>query len=264
MGLSVKEAILVATGLTGVNGVTTLAVGNREDIMSIPVIGYIRVSTDKQEAEGISLEAQRSKIAAYCSLYDYRLIGIHEDVGSGKTMQRAGLEAALKDLCSRRAKGLIIVKLDRLTRNVADLSSLIDGWFSPKAKCEADLISITEHIDTTTASGRMVINMMGVISQWEREQTAERTTDALAYKRNNGKVYGPTPFGYDRDDDDLVANEYEQELIDWMLERRADTPQWGWKRIARSLNDQDIPSKQGGKWHANTVRGVVTRWQDRR
>jgi len=225
--------------------------------MSIPVIGYIRVSTDKQEAEGISLEAQRSKIAAYCSLYGYNLVGIHEDVGSGKNTKRAGLEASLNDLCSKRAKGLIVVKLDRLTRSVADLSALIDGWFSPKAKCEAELVSITEHIDTTTASGRMIINMMGVISQWEREQTAERTVEALSYKRNNGKVYGPIPFGYDRNGDNLVENAYEQELIAWMLERREDS--WGWKRIANGLNSKDIPSKQGGKWHANTVRGVVTR-----
>ena len=227
--------------------------------MSIPVIGYIRVSTDQQGEEGVSLEAQRSKIATYCSLYDYNLIGIHEDVGSGKTMKRAGLEAALDDLCSKRAKGLVVVKLDRLTRNIADLSSLIDGWFSPKAKCEAELVSITEHIDTTTASGRMVINMMGVISQWEREQTAERTTEALMYKRKNGKVYGPIPFGFDRDGDDLIPNKYEQQIIRWMFRRRKD--QWGWKRIANGLNDQDIPSKQGGKWHANTVRGVVTRAQ---
>jgi len=228
--------------------------------MSIPVIGYIRVSTDQQSEEGVSLEAQRSKIAAYCSLYDYNLVGIHEDVGSGKTTNRDGLEAALSDLCDRRAKGLVVVKLDRLTRSVADLSALIDGWFSPKAKCEAELISISEHIDTTTASGRMIINMMGVISQWEREQTAERTVEALSFKRKNGKVYGPTPFGYDREDDDLVANEYEQELIAWMLERREDA--WGWKRIANGLNDQDIPSKRGGKWHANAVRGVVNRAQE--
>ena len=229
--------------------------------MSIPVIGYIRVSTDQQGVDGVSLEAQRSKIAAYCSLYDYKLVGIHEDIGSGKTMDRSGLDAALQDLCSNRAKGLVVVKLDRLTRNVADLSALIDGWFSPKAKCEAELVSITEHIDTTTASGRLVINMMGVISQWEREQTAERTVEALSYKKKNGKVYGPTPFGFDREGDDLIDNEYEQELIAWMLDRREE--KWGWKRIAGSLNSQDIPSKNGGRWHANTVRGVVGRAQAR-
>jgi len=225
--------------------------------MGIPVIGYIRVSTDKQEAEGVSLEAQRSKIAAYCALYDYELVGIREDVGSGKTMKREGLEGALKELCGSRAKGLIIVKLDRLTRNVADLSSLIDGWFSPKAACEAELISISEHIDTTTASGRMVINMMGVISQWEREQIGERTSEALSYKRDNGKVYGPTPFGFTRKGDNLISCAREQKIISWMLERRVDS--WGWKRIANTLNEHNIRSKTKKQWHANTVRGVVTR-----
>ena len=229
--------------------------------MSIPVIGYIRVSTDQQGLEGVSLEAQRSKIAAYCALYGYELTGIHEDVVSGKNMKREGLQAALRDLCGNGAKGLIVVKLDRLTRNISDLSSLISGWFSPKAKCEAELISISEHIDTTTASGRMVINMMGVISQWEREQTSERTTEALAYKRKNGKVYGPTPFGFTRRGDNLIANAYEQELIAWMLERRED--KWGWKRIANTLNEQNIRSKTKKKWHANTVRGVVTRALER-
>src|SRR5262245_37686887 len=118
------------------------------------VIGYIRVSTEEQANQGQSLDAQRAKIEAYAKLYDLDLVVMIEDVGqSAKTMNRAGLQKALAMLRRREAEGVIIAKLDRLTRSVADWQLLIDEFFGERSGRQ--LFSVSGSIDTRTAAGRL-------------------------------------------------------------------------------------------------------------
>lgn len=112
--------------------------------MKTRAIGYVRVSTDKQADHGISLDAQRAKIEAYASLYDLDLIEVIVDAGaSAKTLDRPGLQRALTLLKSGKADALIVVKLDRLTRSVSDLGTLVEKHFQ-----KAALLSVAEQIDT--------------------------------------------------------------------------------------------------------------------
>src|SRR5262245_24628947 len=116
------------------------------------VIGYTRVSTDEQADKGLSLGAQRAKIEAYCALYDLELVELIEDGGaSGKTLKREGLQRALKMLRKGAANGLVIAKLDRLTRSVVDGGTLFAEYFGEKG---FELLSVADHIDTRTAAGR--------------------------------------------------------------------------------------------------------------
>ena len=95
------------------------------------VVGYVRVSSEQQTDHGVSLQAQEEKIRQYCSLYDLTLVDIITDAGvSAKTLQREGLQQALSMLTSGQADGIVVVKLDRLTRNVADLGTLITEYFN--------------------------------------------------------------------------------------------------------------------------------------
>src|SRR5262245_308121 len=88
------------------------------------VVGYVRVSSEHQADQGVSLQAQEEKIRQYCTLYDLDLVDIVVDAGvSAKTLQREGLQKALAMLENGHADGVVVVKLDRLTRNVADLGS---------------------------------------------------------------------------------------------------------------------------------------------
>src|SRR5438874_738968 len=115
------------------------------------VVGYVRVSSEHQVDQGVSLQAQEEKIRQYCALYDLPLIAIISDAGvSAKTLQREGLQKALGMLKSGQAEGVVVVKLDRLTRSVADLGSLITEYFNSYA-----LLSVGEQIDTRSASGRL-------------------------------------------------------------------------------------------------------------
>jgi DNA invertase Pin-like site-specific DNA recombinase len=176
------------------------------------VVGYIRVSTEQQADHGVSLEAQREKIQAYAKLYDLELIDIVVDAGaSAKTLDRDGLQHALSLLTSGQADALLVTKLDRLTRKVKDLGTLIEEYFERYA-----LMSVSDQIDTRTANGRLVLNILTSISQWEREAIGERTKDALQHKKHQGqRISGRLPYGsrLAADGSTLVEDAAEQLVI---------------------------------------------------
>ena len=130
---------------------TTKFTNERKTTMKL--IGYARVSTDEQAQSGLGLAAQEAKLKAYCELYEHELIEIIHDAGqSAKSLKRPGIAQALTMLSEGEADGLLVAKLDRLTRSVADMASLINSHFSEKAG--KALLSVADQIDTTTAGGR--------------------------------------------------------------------------------------------------------------
>ena len=219
-----------------------------------PTIIYVRVSTEEQADNGVSLAAQRDKCESYAHLYDLTVVEVIEDRGgSGKTLARDGLQRALTMLKQGEAAALLVYKLDRLTRSVRDLGVLLDHF--PAQTGKPALLSVSEQVDTRTASGRMVLNILTSVAQWERETIVERTTMALRHKKATGAVYGTTPFGFDRDGHQLIANEAEQEAIRRMRSQRAAGLSFG--KIADDLNGQGIKPKRGVKWHRSSVKYVI-------
>jgi len=180
---------------------------------STRAVAYLRVSTEKQADKGVSLEAQRAKVEAYAALYDVVLVEVIVDAGvSAKTLDRPGLAKALGMIRAGRADALLVVKLDRLTRSVRDLGDLVADYF---ASGRAALLSVGEQIDTRSAAGRLVLNVLGSVSQWEREAIGERTSAALQHMAAQGEFTGGEPrFGFHATDDGkLVPVEAEQAAI---------------------------------------------------
>lgn len=222
------------------------------------VVGYVRVSTEEQASEGVSLEAQRGKLDQYCALYALDLFAIEADAGvSAKSLDRPGLRLALDRLDRGEGSGLVIAKLDRLSRSVADWNRLIDGYFGPSAGKQ--LFSVADSIDTRTAAGRLVLNVLMSVAQWEREANGERTRDALAHKRSQGERVGTIPLGHDLADDGrtLIPNASEQATIGLIRELAA--AGLGPRPIASELNRRGIPSKSGGRWWHSAVARVLAR-----
>jgi site-specific DNA recombinase len=135
-------------------------------------IGYIRVSTEKQANEGVSLEAQEAKIVTWCKANGYELVKVYVDAGiSGKRMDtRKELLAALASL--KKGMALVSYSLSRLARSTKDALAIGEAV----AKKKADMVSLSEQIDTTTAAGNMMFQMLAVLAEFERNLTAERTT----------------------------------------------------------------------------------------
>lgn len=231
------------------------------ELMTTRVVGYIRVSTEGQADGGVSLDAQRSKLEAYAFACDLDLVIVEVDAGlSAKTMRRPGLQRALESLRRGDAEGLLVAKLDRLTRSVRDLGTLVEDYFSDGLS----LLSVGDSIDTRSAAGRLVLNVLASVSQWEREATGERTREALAHVKAQGVLLGAEGLGWCRTDErdadgrvrvTSVASEAATvrrivELRDAGLTLRA---------IAVRVTEEGNRTKRGGKWYASTVRAILGR-----
>ncbi|HEV3092339.1 MAG TPA: recombinase family protein [Candidatus Cybelea sp.] len=216
-------------------------------------IGYARVSTQEQGTEGVSLKAQCARIAAYCNAMDWLPREIITDAGqSAKTLRRPGMAKVLADVRRGSISRVVIFRLDRITRSTRDLADLIELFWS----FNTSLVSVSESLDTETAAGRLVVNMLGVVAQWEREAIAERTAEALAHKRRNGLVYGRTPFGFRRIDDRLVRDEVQQHALRKARAMRSAGDSL--RRIAAELEAMQVTSNNGAaRWHPQTVKAIL-------
>jgi site-specific DNA recombinase len=153
-------------------------------------IGYVRVSTAEQAEQGLSLDAQTARIAAYCAAMEFPVSEVIRDAGaSAKTLQRPGMSALLERIRNGEIERIVVAKLDRLTRSVRDLCNLVELC----VEHDVALVSASESLDTSSAAGRMVVHMLGVVAQWEREAIGERTREALAAKKRRGEHLGRRP-----------------------------------------------------------------------
>lgn len=226
------------------------------------VVGYVRVSTEGQADGGVSLDAQRAKLAAYCVALDLDLVGIEEDAGlSAKTLDRPALNRALDALRAGRADALLVVKLDRLTRSVRDLGDLVERYF---AGGKWALLSVADSIDTRSAAGRLVLNVLASVAQWEREATAERTRDALAHLRASGVKLGGAALGWEHTEETDAAGRKiiavvasEAAAVARIMELRAAGTTL--RAIVATMNTEGHATKTGAKWHLKTVVRVLER-----
>ena len=222
--------------------------------MTTKTIAYLRVSTDKQADKGVSLEAQQDKAKAYAGLYDLDLVEVIVDAGeSAKSLDRPGLQRALAMLKTGQADALLVVKLDRLTRSVVDLGKLIETYFAPG---KAALMSVGEQIDTRSAAGRLVLNILASVSQWERETIGERTSAAMQHKQAKGEyIGGETPYGFDLVNGELIEDEAEQEVIQKAKAYQAEG--LSLRKIAAELDKQGIKTRRGSIFAANQIKRMA-------
>lgn len=232
-------------------------------------VGYARVSTEEQAREGLSLPDQVEKMNAYARLYEIQLVAVEMDEGvSAKKLDRPGVIRSLAMIDDGRADGLLVTKLDRLSRSLRDWNGLIDDYFGEKPGKK--LWSVSEHVDTTTASGRMMLNMLMLVAQWEREVISERTRDGLQYRIRTNSRTGKVLYGKSIDPTDprvskkdknpvgLVQSPDEVEIIDRM--KRMKSHGLSLRAIAGALTEAGIPTRDGrDRWDHSTVRKILKR-----
>ena len=224
------------------------------------VVGYCRVSTPGQAAEGVSLEAQRTAIQAWASTQGRDVLQVFTDAGlSGKRADnRLALQRALALATTHRAV-VVVYKLDRLARSTRDALEIAERL----SVADADLVSLSEQIDTTTAYGRMFFTLAAAFAQLERDLISERTTAALSHKRSKGERVGHVPYGYTlaRDGVRLLSVAVEQSVLERMRRWRARG--WSYRRIANQLDAADIPTRSGRSWHMYSVAVMLRRYSKR-
>jgi DNA invertase Pin-like site-specific DNA recombinase len=207
---------------------------------AVRVIGYVRVSTDEQHASGAGVTAQQTAIRTECERRGWHLLRIvGEDSGaSSATLDRAGLQQALNILDRGGAEVLVVSKLDRLSRSVAQGAQVMDraqrkGW---------SLVALDFGLDTTTPAGEMVANVILSTAQYERRLIGQRTRDALAAKREQGVRLGRPR---------VLADEVVRRIV---AARGAGA---SYRAVAAELESDGVPTARGGAtWHASAVRAV--------
>jgi len=163
----------------------------------IRAIGYVRVSTEEQAREGVSIEAQEERITAMATAKGWSLVKIIRDAGySGKNLNRPGAKALLEICQKAEADVVIVYKVDRLTRKQRDLWYLLEDVFEANG---VGFMSLSETFDTTTAAGKAFLGMLGTFAQLERDLVSERTREALNHKRTKGEWFGRMPTGFRMD-----------------------------------------------------------------
>lgn len=212
---------------------------------------YIRVSTDEQATEGYSISAQRDRLVAYCKSQEWTVSGAYIEEGqSAKDMDRPELRRLISDAENGMFDVVLVYKLDRLTRSVLDLYTLLQTFerYSIKFK------SATELYDTTTAMGKLFITLVAALAQWERENLAERVRVGMEQMVTEGKrPGGPVPFGYN--------SEYrvvtEEKFILRELRRLYMEERLGFYTIAKTLNARDMKRRNNVEWSSFTVYSVL-------
>jgi site-specific DNA recombinase len=189
------------------------------------------------------------------------VVGLEADHGiSGKAMaNRPALQRALETLQDGDTGGLVVCNLDRLSRTTSDILQLVaradrEGW---------ELHLLSENLDTSTPHGRFFVAMIAGLAQMEREQTAERTRQAMAELRRRGKrVSGRAPFGYRFEHGDVVPVEKEQRILTYILELCAQG--LGARRIARALREVGLNNPRTRRWWTHGTVGDLLRTAARR
>ncbi len=194
---------------------------------------YIRVSTMEQKNEGISIANQESKLRMFCESQDWEIADVYIDDGySAKDIERPHIQRLLDDVEKEKFDVVVVYKLDRLIRNVINLNEILQKLDNHNVKFK----SSTEAFDTTTAAGRLFLNIVAAMAQWERETTVERVKDVMLKKAMDGEWSGgSTPFGYTLKDKQLIINEEEAEIVRKIFDLARI---WGDRKVAEHLTQQ--------------------------
>lgn len=228
----------------------------RNTSLSTPqAIAYVRVSTPDQRDEGVSLDAQRSKITAWCEVMSYELVHTYADEGlSGHSMdKRPGLQQAIDEACQRGCV-LVVYSLSRLARNTRETLELGERF----AQAGADIVSLSENIDTTSAAGKMVFRMLAVLAEFERDQIAERTTMGMAYKRSQGhRISRHIPYGQQLSADGLHLEPHAAEQAVIAVARALHVAGLSTRTIAARLAEQGMLSRAGTVFAPSAISAMV-------
>lgn len=208
---------------------------NTEQVLAI---GYCRVSTDGQGADGLGMEAQAAALQAEAERRGWQLELVVEVASAGSLAKRPVLAAALSRLDAGEAQVLLALRLDRLARSVVDMVDMADraerhGW---------QLATADGAVDSTTATGRLMLELVACFSAHERRLIRERTRAALQAKRARGERTGHLP---------ILKGELRQRIYDMAQAGMSQSA------IARQLTAEGTPTARGGVWRQSTVAHVL-------
>ncbi|EOR24991.1 resolvase domain-containing protein [Niallia nealsonii AAU1] len=215
-------------------------------------VDYDRVSTFEQATEGYSIASQSESNKKFIESQNWELVDRYVDDGySAKNLIRPEMQRLIEDAQAKKFDVVVFYKLDRLVRSVSDLDKLLKIFDANNIAIR----SVTEPFDTTTAMGRFLIILVAAIAQWERETISERVSLNILQKTKSGEWKGGTPpYGYKSVNEKLAVNVDEAPIVKKIFQAARTM---GFYTIAKNLTNKGVPTRNGGDWHVDTVRGIA-------
>ncbi len=215
-------------------------------------IGYSCLNTLSQKPKNLTLDDQDKFIRDFALKQGWDLLQIYQETTtSTNTQSQPILEQIIADSGKNSFDVLVIARLDRLTRNIRQLNTLINEMCMQNG---VQLLSIEEGFDTRTDCGKLGLRLIDIITKWDTKRISDRTREIIARKRAKGERVGHAPFGFTYKDKKLVAVDQELDTVKVIREQREKG--LSYHKIAKYLNDRKIASKRGGIWYAETVKTV--------
>jgi DNA invertase Pin-like site-specific DNA recombinase len=217
-------------------------------------VAYLRVSTEEQADSGLSLQHQARKTAAMADLHDWDLLDTLQDAGAtAKHTNRPGLQEILSLVRARKVEAVVVYKLDRLTRSLRDLLDILEIFKRYRVR----LVSVSENLDTESATGRMMVSLLGVIAEWERDIIGERTSAALSQLRTNGKQFsGIPPYGWRYEAGTMHEVPEEQDTLDTI--QTLHEAGHSLRSIGAELDKAGREPRTGKRWHPKVLAGLTS------
>lgn len=227
------------------------------------LVGYLRVSTDKQAEEGLGLDIQRTAIKTWAKVEGHRIIAWCADEGvsgSNGLDSREGLADALALLRQSRAVGLVVYRLDRLARDLVVQESLLAEV--RRLRCEMFTTSAAEagylNDDPNDPSRTLIRQVLGAVSQYERAMIRMRLLAGQRRKQENGGYHaGGPPFGYRAEGKALVPDADEHPVLMRIEQLRRQGASL--REIAATLTNEGHRPKRSDRWHVETLRQIIAR-----
>lgn len=218
---------------------------------------YIRVSTEKQADEGFSLDAQKTRLTAYCEAQDWFVCAnhIYVDAGiSGKsTVGRDSFNAMMQAAKDGSVKRVVAIKLDRIARNTKDFLAIVDtlqGY-------GCDLVLMKESFDTSTPQGKFALTMFAAIAELEASTITERVMTGKSEKAEQGGYNGAQcPLGYTYADGKFEIDTNQAATVRDIFGSFVNGQSMA--SIAAALNAGNVKTAKGGQWYTSTVKYVLT------
>jgi len=216
------------------------------------VIGYCRVSTTIQMEKDNSIKNQTKQIRDYCNRFNLELVDVFIDEGiSGLKSDRDGLNQLLDIVNKGHIDGVVVYSLSRLGRKLTNVIQ----WIELLLKKDIDFFSIKENFNVNEIYGKLMLQILGSLNEFEVNVLGERIKDVKQYKKSNNEVYcGDILYGMYKRGNRLIKNNFELKTLKLIKKMREED--LSYFKISKILNERGIKSKNKCKWYGSSVRSV--------
>ncbi|MBT2683369.1 recombinase family protein [Bacillus sp. ISL-37] len=220
-------------------------------------LGYVRISPrPEKDQQNTSIEKQREEIIKYCEMNNIDLVDIYEDnLKSGKSFEgRDGFKKMFNRAINKQEKidYIVVYKQDRLARKNLHTLYVMEKLNS----LDKHLIFVADRTSTEDPKDKLILQIMSVFAELERELISFRTTSGMEKKAEKGEFLGGKVTGYTSKDKELTLIPEEAKLVRYIFKKYANEL-WGYRKIASSLNTQGIKTKNGKEWTSNAVKTIL-------